>query len=158
MTGVSRGPAIVIGYLMRLRGWRLAEAFKWVKDKRPAVNLSATDAQRLVDLERRLTGGACSVPFGFAALSVPGAFPSPQQQQQQLQAQSPHQQQQQQGFEPSGQQQHQQQQAAGTPPPIFGGPQVHWSGQGAGSGGGGQFVFGGGSGAPVARPDNDMET
>jgi hypothetical protein len=26
---------------MKLHGWRLAEAYKWVKDKRPNINLSA---------------------------------------------------------------------------------------------------------------------
>lgn len=37
---LCRGPSIVIGYLMKLRNWRLAEAYKWVKDKRPSVNIS----------------------------------------------------------------------------------------------------------------------
>lgn len=36
-----RSPTIVIAYLMKLRGWRLAEAYKWVKDKRPNINISA---------------------------------------------------------------------------------------------------------------------
>lgn len=31
---------MVIGYLMKLRNWRLVEAYKWVKDKRPLVNIS----------------------------------------------------------------------------------------------------------------------
>ena len=35
-----RAPAVVIGYLMKLRNWRLAEAYKWVKDKRPSINIS----------------------------------------------------------------------------------------------------------------------
>lgn len=35
-----RAPTIAIGYLMKLHRWRLAEAYKWVKDKRPSVNIS----------------------------------------------------------------------------------------------------------------------
>jgi hypothetical protein len=31
---------VVIAYLMKLRGWRLAESYKWVKDKRPSTNIS----------------------------------------------------------------------------------------------------------------------
>jgi dual specificity MAP kinase phosphatase len=31
---------VVIAYLMKLRGWRLAESYKWVKDKRPQINIS----------------------------------------------------------------------------------------------------------------------
>lgn len=31
---------MVIGYLMKLRGWRLAESYKWVKDKRPSINVN----------------------------------------------------------------------------------------------------------------------
>ncbi len=36
-----RSPAVVIAYLMKLRQWRLSESYKWVKDKRPAISLSA---------------------------------------------------------------------------------------------------------------------
>jgi hypothetical protein len=31
---------VVIAYLMKLRGWRLAESYKWVKDKRPNIKIS----------------------------------------------------------------------------------------------------------------------
>jgi hypothetical protein len=41
-----RAPAVVIGYLMKLRHWRLAEAYKWVKDKRPSVNISQSEGPR----------------------------------------------------------------------------------------------------------------
>jgi dual specificity MAP kinase phosphatase len=37
---VCRSPTVVIGYLMKHRGWRLAEAYKWVKDKRPSIQIS----------------------------------------------------------------------------------------------------------------------
>ncbi len=32
---------MVIAYLMKLRQWRLCESYKWVKDKRPSIALSA---------------------------------------------------------------------------------------------------------------------
>lgn len=32
---------MVVGYLMRHRNWRLAESYKWVKDKRQCVNINA---------------------------------------------------------------------------------------------------------------------
>jgi dual specificity MAP kinase phosphatase len=31
---------VIIAYLMKLRGWRLAESYKWVKDKRPNIKIS----------------------------------------------------------------------------------------------------------------------
>ena len=34
-----RSPSIVIAYLMKKRGWRLAECYKWVKDKREKVDI-----------------------------------------------------------------------------------------------------------------------
>lgn len=37
---VCRSPTVIIGYLMKLRGWRLAESYKWVKDKRPNIKIS----------------------------------------------------------------------------------------------------------------------
>ena len=37
---VCRSPTVVIGYLMKLRDWRLAESYKWVKDKRPNIKIS----------------------------------------------------------------------------------------------------------------------
>lgn len=36
----DRSPAIVIAYLMKSRGWRLAQAYQWVKERRPAVELT----------------------------------------------------------------------------------------------------------------------
>ena len=34
-----RSPSVVIGYLMRLRRWRLNESYKWVHDRRAVVSL-----------------------------------------------------------------------------------------------------------------------
>lgn len=36
----GRSPAVVIGYLMKSRGWRLTQSYQWVKERRPAVELS----------------------------------------------------------------------------------------------------------------------
>jgi hypothetical protein len=35
-----RSPTIVIAYLMKLRGWRLAESYKWVKDRRASIKIT----------------------------------------------------------------------------------------------------------------------
>ncbi|XP_058080462.1 protein-tyrosine-phosphatase IBR5 isoform X2 [Magnolia sinica] len=40
MSGKNRSPAIVIAYLMKRKGWRLAQSYQWVKDRRPSVELS----------------------------------------------------------------------------------------------------------------------
>mmetsp|Transcript_5442 Transcript_5442/g.13436 ORF Transcript_5442/g.13436 Transcript_5442/m.13436 type:complete len:281 (-) Transcript_5442:336-1178(-) len=76
MSGTSRSPTIVIGYLMKVRGWRLAESYKWVKGKRATVHINPADTKRLIDLEHSLHGG-CSVPQGLDALdSTCGFFSS----------------------------------------------------------------------------------
>jgi dual specificity MAP kinase phosphatase len=31
---------VVIAYLMKLRGWRLAESYKWVKEKRRSIQIT----------------------------------------------------------------------------------------------------------------------
>jgi dual specificity MAP kinase phosphatase len=56
---------------MKLRGWRLAESYKWVKDKRPNIKISDNDTKRLQDLEVKMMG-SCSAPSGFAFMSLPG--------------------------------------------------------------------------------------
>jgi len=72
MTCASRSPAVVVGYLMRLRGWRLGEAYRWVRDKRgPGVRISPGDTTRLAELEASMYG-TCSLPAGgFDALDGP---------------------------------------------------------------------------------------
>lgn len=69
MTGVSRSPSVVIAFLMKHRGWRLAESYKWVKDRRPAINLKEEDSKRLMEYEVALYGTS-SVPLGLAALNA----------------------------------------------------------------------------------------
>ncbi|KAF6144951.1 hypothetical protein GIB67_013302 [Kingdonia uniflora] len=41
MSGKNRSPAIVIAYLMKCKGWRLAQSYQWVKERRPVVDLSS---------------------------------------------------------------------------------------------------------------------
>lgn len=36
----DRSPAIVIAYLMKSKGWKLAQSYQWVKDRRPSVDLN----------------------------------------------------------------------------------------------------------------------
>ena len=38
---LPRSPCIVIAYLMKARGWRLLESYKWVKEKRASVQLTS---------------------------------------------------------------------------------------------------------------------
>lgn len=60
MAGRSRSPTVVIAYLMKIRGWRLAESYRWVKDRRESVRLTDADFRRLQDVEVELHG-KCSV-------------------------------------------------------------------------------------------------
>ncbi|GLC38618.1 hypothetical protein PLESTB_000453000 [Pleodorina starrii] len=76
MTGSSRSPSVVIAYLMKHRGWRLAESYKWVKDKRPAINIKDEDAKRLMEFEVQLQG-SCSAPLGLAVLNNAPTFAPP---------------------------------------------------------------------------------
>ncbi|EIE24230.1 phosphatases II [Coccomyxa subellipsoidea C-169] len=56
MKGVSRSPAIVIGYLMKHRRWRLCDSYKWVKEHRTATQLTPAEVERLQNLEIQLLG------------------------------------------------------------------------------------------------------
>ncbi|MCO5577917.1 hypothetical protein L7F22_031752 [Adiantum nelumboides] len=83
MSGQNRSPAVVIAYLMRYKGWRLAESFQWVKDRRPSINLSSAVGEQLQLYEAKIFGPSIShtpmVPsesglgfnFGFPA-TTPG--------------------------------------------------------------------------------------
>ncbi|GMH32504.1 hypothetical protein BSKO_00338 [Bryopsis sp. KO-2023] len=62
MTGTSRSPTVVIAYLMKLKGWRLSESYRWVKDRRPKVKLSDSDFARLSEAETEIFGSP-SVPY-----------------------------------------------------------------------------------------------
>ncbi|GJP44102.1 hypothetical protein CLOM_g3506 [Closterium sp. NIES-68] len=78
MSGQSRSPAVVVGYLMRAKGVKLPEAVAWLKERRPSVNIQPAMLEQLQAFEARLFGGS-------AALN--SSQPQPQQQQQQQQQQ-----------------------------------------------------------------------
>ncbi|KAJ6800491.1 uncharacterized protein M6B38_289120 [Iris pallida] len=56
MSGKSRSPAVVIAYLMKCKGWRLAQSFQWVKERRPQVELSPEVQNQLVEFEQKIFG------------------------------------------------------------------------------------------------------
>ncbi|GAB2233774.1 hypothetical protein Droror1_Dr00003003 [Drosera rotundifolia] len=58
MSGKNRSPAIVIAYLMKSRKWKLAEALQWVKERRPAVQLSPAIYQKLQEYQQMLFGSS----------------------------------------------------------------------------------------------------
>lgn len=65
MSGRNRSPAVVIAYLMKSRGWRLAQSYQWVKEKRQSVQLSEAVYQQLQEYESKIFG------------SVDGSNPNP---------------------------------------------------------------------------------
>ncbi|KAF2284851.1 hypothetical protein GH714_031244 [Hevea brasiliensis] len=85
-----RSPAIVIAYLMKSKGWTLAQSFQWVKERRPSVDLTQAVYQQLQEYEQKTFGssdgnnpalpvfphaGVPSLSFGFPKVNdpVPGA-------------------------------------------------------------------------------------
>ncbi|CAD7700828.1 unnamed protein product [Ostreobium quekettii] len=74
MTGQSRSPTVVIAYLMKVRGWRLAESYRWVKERREVVKLGEGDFRRLQEAEVELHG-ACSVQAREMLDGEPGGGP-----------------------------------------------------------------------------------
>ncbi|KAL5581760.1 hypothetical protein UlMin_014202 [Ulmus minor] len=56
MSGRNRSPAVVIAYLMKSRGWRLAQSYQWVKDRRPSVQIAEAVHQQLQDYEQKIFG------------------------------------------------------------------------------------------------------
>ncbi|CAK9134751.1 unnamed protein product [Ilex paraguariensis] len=95
MSGKNRSPAIVIAYLMKSKGWRLAQSYQWVKERRSSVDLTQATYQQLQEYEQKIYGpiensnpslpifssaGMPSFSFGFSkpndTVHVP-AFNSP---------------------------------------------------------------------------------
>ncbi|XP_052178379.1 protein-tyrosine-phosphatase IBR5 [Diospyros lotus] len=91
MSGKNRSPAIVIAYLMKSKGWRLAQSYQWVKEHRPTVELTQDAYQQLQDFEQRIFGsiasttpalpvlqpsGETSFSFGFPKLNDPVPVPA----------------------------------------------------------------------------------
>ncbi|KAK9691326.1 hypothetical protein RND81_09G189900 [Saponaria officinalis] len=72
MTGKSRSPAVVIAYLMKCKGWRFAQSFQWVKERRPSVELTQAVSEQLLEYEKMIFGSnEATFPtepfsFGFA--------------------------------------------------------------------------------------------
>ncbi|CAI0383638.1 unnamed protein product [Linum tenue] len=73
MSGKSRSPAIVIAYLMKSKGWRLAQSYQWVKERRPAVELTEGVNQQLQEYEQRLLLSADNTNPGIPAFPPAGS-------------------------------------------------------------------------------------
>ncbi|XP_010688938.2 protein-tyrosine-phosphatase IBR5 [Beta vulgaris subsp. vulgaris] len=80
MSGKSRSPAVVMSYLMKCKGWRLAQSYQWVKERRASVELTQVVSQQLQEYEQKIFGSnettfpAETFSFGFAkndAVPVP---------------------------------------------------------------------------------------
>ncbi|EEF33426.1 protein-tyrosine-phosphatase IBR5 [Ricinus communis] len=91
MSGKNRSPAIVIAYLMKSKGWRLAQSYQWVKERRPAVDLNQAVYQQLQEYEQKIFGsadcnnlalpvlppaGVPSFSFGFPKVNDPVPAPA----------------------------------------------------------------------------------
>ncbi|KAG8094395.1 hypothetical protein GUJ93_ZPchr0012g19830 [Zizania palustris] len=74
MSGKSRSPSFVIAFLMKTRGWRLAQCFQWVKERRPQVQLAEAAQQQLIDYEQKLFNSAVSIPA--QSFAPTDSFPS----------------------------------------------------------------------------------
>ncbi|KAL3332750.1 hypothetical protein AABB24_033017 [Solanum stoloniferum] len=72
MSGKSRSPAIVIAYLMKSRGWKLAQSYQWVKDRRPYVDLHLGVYHQLQEYEQKIFGSLENqAAFGMPVFSPP---------------------------------------------------------------------------------------
>ncbi|KAL3363807.1 hypothetical protein AABB24_012843 [Solanum stoloniferum] len=72
MSGKSRSPAIVIAYLMKSRGWKLAQSYQWVKDRRPYVDLNQGVYHQLQEYEQKIFGSLENqAAFGMPVFSSP---------------------------------------------------------------------------------------
>lgn len=74
MSGKSRSAAFVIAFLMKSRGWRLAQCFHWVKERRPQVQLADAAQQQLMEYEQKLFSSNVCVPAQYFAPT--DTFPS----------------------------------------------------------------------------------
>ncbi|KAL1560851.1 Protein-tyrosine-phosphatase ibr5 [Salvia divinorum] len=68
MSGKSRSPAIVIAYLMKSKGWRLAQSYQWVKERRPSVELNPAAYEQLQEFEQKVFS---SIENSNIALALP---------------------------------------------------------------------------------------
>ncbi|KAG8364548.1 hypothetical protein BUALT_Bualt18G0008600 [Buddleja alternifolia] len=84
-----RSPAIVMAYLMKSKGWKLAQSYQWVKEHRPSVELNEDVFQQLQEYEQKIFGStenttsiampSLSSPFsfGFSRPNDPPPAPAP---------------------------------------------------------------------------------
>ncbi|CAI9754453.1 unnamed protein product [Fraxinus pennsylvanica] len=82
MSGKNRSPAMVMAYLMKSKGWKLAQSYQWVKERRPSVELTQAVFQELKGYEQKIFGStenSVSMP-SFSPSSLPSfsfGFPMP---------------------------------------------------------------------------------
>uniref|UniRef100_A0A0E0LAW0 Tyrosine-protein phosphatase domain-containing protein n=1 Tax=Oryza punctata TaxID=4537 RepID=A0A0E0LAW0_ORYPU len=74
MSGKSRSAAFVIAFLMKTRGWRLAQCFQWVKERRPQVQLADAAQRQLIEYEQKLLNSTVGIPA--QAFGPTDSFPS----------------------------------------------------------------------------------
>ncbi|XP_024316492.1 protein-tyrosine-phosphatase IBR5 isoform X3 [Brachypodium distachyon] len=74
MSGKNRSAAVVTAFLMKSRGWRVAQCFQWVKDRRPQVLLTEASQGLLVEYEQKLFGPNASILAQTVVLTE--SFPS----------------------------------------------------------------------------------
>lgn len=74
MSGKNRSAAVVTAFLMKSRGWRVAQCFQWVKDRRPQVLLTEASQGLLVKYEQKLFGPNASILAQTVVLTE--SFPS----------------------------------------------------------------------------------
>ncbi|XP_072977789.1 protein-tyrosine-phosphatase IBR5 [Typha angustifolia] len=89
MSGKSRSAAIVVAFLMKSKGWHLAQSFQWVKEHRPQIELSSAVQQQLLEFEQHMLGSNGATPiqaftqsesfpsFGFGFPKPPSSVPLP---------------------------------------------------------------------------------
>lgn len=82
MSGKNRSPAIVLAYLMKSKGWRLAQSYQWVKERRASVDITQAVYQQLLEFEQKIFGSVdnCSVTLPAFSPGVPSfsfGFPKP---------------------------------------------------------------------------------
>ncbi|KAI3457632.1 hypothetical protein Pfo_014295 [Paulownia fortunei] len=74
MSGKNRSPAIVMAYLMKSKGWKLAQSYQWVKERRPSVELNQVVYQQLQEYEQKIFGSiensSIAMP-SFSSSSLP---------------------------------------------------------------------------------------
>ncbi|KAL1562343.1 Protein-tyrosine-phosphatase ibr5 [Salvia divinorum] len=77
MSGKSRSPAIVMAFLMKSKGWTLAQSYQWVKEHRPSVELNPAVYQQLQEFEQIVFGSIENSGVGMRNLSSLFGFSRP---------------------------------------------------------------------------------